>query len=392
MNWELILWIWTSVSVAWWAIAFVLVVTAKSQGRGAEPTDSRRITVFKPLPRLLDPKGFAHFDDCIESFVADLDANSELLIGCHLPDEPLLQDFVQRMRKRYPDADVNLVAHANPNRYTHPKVSWLHILARHATGELWLWSDSDIFAPPGTIRSLRTDFAATQARLVTSPYIINRGGNSAELLDALYVNMEHYPGVVLLDHLNQTRFALGAGMLFEAEDLRREVEWDVLGGCLSEDFYLGQTLGPVHVASMRLSTKPSVEDWPRAIGHYMRWQKTIRWCRPGAYAAQLSVLPILGWLSWLLLQPAHPTAWLGFLTVLAADGVAALQIARVLKCPIGWRRLHAIPLWSLMRGLSWLICWLPWPVVWRGRKWWSLHQKAADRPKLLKTERQPKLD
>jgi len=347
MSWDWVFVIWTCLGVVWWITAIILVATPGRLPTDSPLSDMRSITVFKPLPGSLSDQELKRFSECIESFAADLDDKSELLIGCHLVDEDRLRDFVQRMGERYPHAHIKLVVHENPNRYAHPKVSWLRILAQHATGELWFWSDADMFAPSGTIRSLRNDYAATKASMLTSPYIVQRIDKSMEMLDALYVNLELYPGVVLLDHLNLIRFGLGSGMLFEAEEFRRSVDW--------------------------VSTVASSESWPAAILHYLRWQKTVRWCRPGSFAAQIIVLPVLGWLVWLLVNPTQPLAWLGLLTVLTVDAAAVLAICRILRCPIKGRHLHAIPLWSLARGLSWFICWIPWPVVWRGRKWWSPH-------------------
>jgi ceramide glucosyltransferase len=212
------------------------------------------------------------------------------------------------------------------------------------------------------------------------------------MLDALYVNLEFYPGVLLLSGQKMLQFGLGSGMLFAAEDFKRRVDWDFLGGCLAEDFHLGGLLKPTQLGSMCLSTVPAAQGWSEALLHYLRWQKNIRWCRPGPYGAQIVVIPLLGWLAWLLVNPAQQSAWMGLLAVLIADAVAALSICRVVGCRIGWRQLHILPLWSFLRGLSWVACWFPWPIVWRGQKWWSPHQVVESHSGVLKTQRQPRID
>ncbi len=392
MSVEWFLGIWTCIGIAWWVVALMLVVTAGKRGHSAGDSDPRRISVFKPLPRSLSDEEFARFDASIESFIADMDGNCELLIGCHRPDRQRLAGYVRRMRDRYPDADIKLVVHENPNRYPHPKVSWMRVLEPYATGELWLWSDADMVAPPGTIRSMRVDYRNTRARCLTSPYVIKQVDGAPEMLDALYVNLEFYPGVVLLSGQRMIQFGLGAGMLFEAEDFRRRVDWDFLGGCLAEDFHLGGLLKPTQVGSMRLSTVPAEQGWTEALLHYLRWQKNIRWCRPGPYAAQLVAIPLLGWLGWLLANPTEQAAWMGLLVVLAADAMAAFAICRTVGCGIGLRRLPVLPLWSFLRGLSWVACWFPWPIVWRGQKWWSPHQAVEPQARLLEAHRPTRLD
>jgi hypothetical protein len=392
MSWEWILGIWTCIGIAWWVVAFVLVMSARNRRPGTGTPDPRRITVFKPLPRFLSEEEFARFDKPIETFIADLDGNSELLIGCHRPDQARMEDYVRKMRERHPGADVRLVVRENPNQYPHPKVSWMRVLEPCATGELWLWSDSDMHAPPGTIRSMRVDYERTKARCLTSPYVIRQTRTSAEMLDTLYVNLEFYPGVILLSGQHMIQFGLGSGMLFEAEDFRRRVDWDFLGGCLAEDFHLGGLLKPTQLGSMCLNTLPAARGWSEAFLHYLRWQKNVRWCRPLPYAAQMIILPLLGWLAWLFMNPREPLAWFGLLTVLVADFIAALSICRAVGCSIGWRRLHIIPFWSLLRALCWFACWFPWPIVWRGRKWWSPHQPVKPKTEVLEAQREPGLD
>ena len=103
-------------------------------------------------------------------------------------------------------------------------------------------------------------------------------------------------------------------------------------------------------------------------------------------------MPLLGWLAWVLMNPAHSLPWVGLSTVLGVDAMAALLICRVVGCRIGWKHLPIIPVWSFLRGLSWLACWFPWPIVWRGRKWWSPHQEVKPQAEVLETQRQPGLD
>jgi hypothetical protein len=390
MNWQWILAAWTGIGLLWWVMASVLVASARQHRDTPGPVDPRRITIFKALAGPLDEQEFSRLGHSLATFVAELDANSELLIGAHHADQARWRAFVRRMRERHPAAEIKLVVHQEPGRYAaNPKVSWMQILAPHATGELWFWSDADIQAPAGALRSLRADFAREKACMVTSPYVILRGGNAPGLLDTLFVNLEFYPGVMLLGRLDRIQFGFGSGMLFEAGEFRRRADWGFLGACLADDFHLGRLLQPVRLASMRLTTVPASESWLGAIAHYHRWQKTIRWSTPGSFAAQLTVLPALGWLAWLAFNPTLPFGWLGLATVLAMDTVAALWICARLGCRVGWRRLHAIPLWTLIRALTWAACWVPSPIVWRGRRWWSPRQATTGEVSTLETRQQP---
>ena len=374
---QLILEAWTAVAITWWMIAATLVALGGPKEKKAAAADRRRITVFKPVASPLRDNEHAEIRACIETFVADLDDNSELLVGCPAPDEARWRTFVDEMNERHPHADIRLVVDENPNNYHNAKVAWMKVLSEEATGELWYWSDSDMLAPCGTIASLRREFTRGEVKMVISPYVIRHPATGPEMLDALFVSMEFYPGVLLLGRMGAVRFGLGSGMLIEADDFNRKVDWDFIGNSLAEDFHIGRLLQPAHLGSALLETVPSSSSWRGALLHYLRWEKTIRWCRPGSFAAQLIVLPLLGWLVAIALDPSSPLAWLGFATVMAAELVASLTISRLIGCRVGWRMLYAVPLWSIARALSWIACWLPWPIVWRGRKWWSPHSSAS---------------
>lgn len=376
MSWGMLA-IWTGFALAWWIIS-LLLVAARPRRRRGQP-DLRRITVFKAVPCPLSDEELVRLAGCIESFVADLDDRSELLIGVAEQDRKRVSAVVAEMRGRYPQAELRLVTHVGPDQYANPKVSTMKSLARHATGDLWFWSDADMQAPPGTLDSLRQDLAASGAGFVTSPYLIRATGVAAELLDKLFVNLEFYPGVVLLGGLNRIRFALGSGILFEAEHFRRRVDWDLLGSCLADDFHLGRLLGPGRLGATRLITVAGARDWWGALLHYMRWHKTIRWCRPGSYALQLLVLPVVGWLLAVVRDPTEPLALLGLVGVITLDTATAYSICRVLKCRLPWQCLPVVASWSLLRGITWVACWFPWPIVWRGRKWWSARQQVVPR-------------
>jgi hypothetical protein len=374
---ELILGVWTAAAIAWWVIAVALVALGGPKVRRTASVDGRRITVFKPVASPLGEDEFEEIRTCIESFVAELDDNSELLIGSHIRDEARWQGFAYEMSGAYPDADVRLIVHQDPNHYPNAKVAWMQLLSEEATGELWFWSDSDMIAPAGTMASLRRDFAGGEVNMVTSPYVIRRPGSGPDMLDTLFVSMEFYPGVLLLGRMGAVRFGLGSGMLFEAAQFKRHVDWDFIGNSLAEDFHMGCALQPVRPGSVELETVPSSTSWRGALLHYLRWEKTIRWCRPGSFAAQLMVMPLLGWAAAIVLDPSQPFAWYGLAAVLAVEIVASLSICSLIGCRIGWGNLYAIPLWSLARAFSWIACWFPWPIVWRGRKWWSPHWTVA---------------
>jgi ceramide glucosyltransferase len=384
----LLLTVWTVIAAVWWVIAISMVALGVRRESTSWPMDGRRLTIFKSLPSPIPPAESATIETCLESFVAELDASSELLIGCHRRDESVWRAFLDRMTDQYPDADIRLIVHDDPNHYPHAKVSWMKILAEFATGELWLWSDADMVAPRGTLDSLRRGIAEEGVKMVTSPYVVRAGDSGPEVLDTLFVNAEFYPGAVLMSRMGAVRFAFGSGMLFEAESFKQRIDWNFIGNALAEDYHMGQALQPVRLSSQVLETIPSSGSWRDSILHYLRWQKTIRWVRPGSFAAQLIIIPIIGWLMALILDPLNLAGWLGLAAVVAMEAVAVTVICRFIGTRIGLRRIYALPVWSFVRASAWLACWLPWPIVWRGKRWWKPHWNQPS-PEAVGSRSQP---
>jgi ceramide glucosyltransferase len=360
--------VWSAVGLVWWLVAWWLVLfLAKEKGEDTGDAPGPFLTLFKPLPPLVS----GEFREArgLESFLEQMDTRSEMVLGIHEADRSRVEPFLTAMRAQYPQARIEVVWRDEPDSVANPKIAWLQILAPHARGELWLWSDADIVAPPGFLRAAREEYAAAGARLLTWPYIVREIAPGPAVLDALFVNVEFFPGVLLLRRLGPVDFGLGAAMLFLRKDFEERVTWDELGAALADDFVLGQRLRPVRIGRAILATEAEAASWGSALCHYFRWSKTIRWNRPFGTAARLIVLPVLGWIVLVLAHPLHWTGWLGLLGMMQVDSVFALLICRRVGCEVGWWQLAAVELWSVGRVVVWLISWLPGAVRWRGQVW-----------------------
>jgi hypothetical protein len=362
---------WTALALGWWGISLTLVASGlreanKDKSLAPPSLPARLLTIFKPLA----PLGRADFDSRgIASFLVQMGEEDELLLGAHEADRTKLEPALKVLAVTYPTAQLRVVWRSEPDAVANPKVAWLRLLAPQAQGELWLWSDSDIVAPAGFLRSARDEYASGQARLITWPYVVQEAAAAPALLDALYVNAEFFPGVLFLKRRGPVDFGLGAGLLFARADFESAVSWNELGAALADDFVLGQKLKPVRIGRAVLHTVASEQTCRGALLHYLRWSKTVRWVRPGGTAARIAVLPVLGWLALALVRPGLPLGWIGLAGTMQMDVLAAALIFRRVGCRLKWMHVPVLELWSLGRALAWLACWLPWPVTWSGRRW-----------------------
>ena len=378
---------WTVLAALWWLMAYVLVARSRRVPPLKRSADSPSLSIFKPVPALGDGEVPPRLVAALESFIQQLDEHSELLLGFEKRDQTRWEPVVDNWRRKYPQARLNVTFAPQPNHFPNPKISWEHTLAPRARGKLWLWSDADIIAPAGTVAELRDELGATNAALVTAPYVVRDVRSMPALIEALYVNMELYPGARLLQRLGSVRCAFGSCLLFAADSFRQQVVWERLGSVLAEDFTLGNSLQPVTVSSVTLESLATETRWGHAIGRYLRWHKGVRWCRPAGYAGLLMILPLIGWLTFAVSHPAAWSAWLGAIAVMQMEVLTAWAIFRRIGCRLKARHVFGLELWCLLRPLVWIACWFPWPVVWRPqrRMWWGLDRSTE----LVAADRQP---
>ncbi len=366
---EIILALWSCAGLTWWIIAWRLVASDVRKKKALPAsTAGETLSVFKPLPPL-GPTGLRLVSAGLESFVRQLDSDSELLLGIHEADRVFTTPFIARLCEQYPQARLEVIFRVEPDDAANPKIAWQRILAAQAEGEWWLWSDADIVAPAGFLQAARQEFAHCKARMMTFPYVVGNVHHQPALLETLFVNVEFYPGVLLLRNLGPVDFGLGAAMLFRRDDFMREIDWDEIGCWLGDDFVLGQRLQPVEIGTTTLQTVPAATTWSNALAHDLRWAKTIRWNRPVGSFARIAIMPVLGWTIAVALHPFDYFTWLGLLGMIQAEVFFAAIICRYAGCRLNLGNMLLTELWIPWRIVLWFLCWLPWPVSWNGKLW-----------------------
>lgn len=335
--------------------------------------DRERLTVFKALPPVSSEDARAAITEAVGSFVRELGADSELVLGVPREAEADWAGALATWRRLEGGERLRVRVLPTPGQHANPKVAWLEALSTEATGRLWLWSDADIFAPEGLLADLRAELAAAGSAVhaVTSAYCVRRVTDVAGMADALFVNVEFLPGALLLGRLGTVRLSFGAAVLFWADDFSARVNWAELGASLADDYVLGQRLAPVRISPQLVETTAIQPGLGAALRHLHRWQRTIRWCRPGSFAALLVVMPLLGWLAAVLVRPADPRSWQGLLGLIAGEAFASAVLMLGVGARMPLRCWLAIVAWPVVRAVGWVTAWLPLPVTWgEGKAAW----------------------
>jgi ceramide glucosyltransferase len=142
---------------------------------------------------------------------------------------------------------------------------------------------------------------------------------------------------------------------------------------LADDFKLGNLI--VRQGAFAVLSPVPVACWASPMGwrdvwtHQLRWARTIRFCKPGPYAASLlgnaTLWPIL-WLA----TAWNWAAWFGALScvVIRMLSAHALQ-SRLAPSLTSWRYAWLAPVKDLLQFALWVGSWTNNRIEWRGERY-----------------------
>ncbi len=356
----------------WWILS---LLSARSFLKRISPSRSLSslpplppLTLFKPLPPDLNTLQKTIHIQAIHSFAQQLHSHDELLILCPRKDLSEWQSITRAWQTHADAPSIRVFPETKDHLiYANPKINALAQLAPHATHSLWWWSDADITLPPQSADGIRHEFALSHATLQTQAYLIPRVSRPEDFLDACFIHLELFPGLALLSRKNP-RVACGGSLLFHKDSLGKALSWEALGGAFADDNLMGRTLQPVYFGTTFIHTQSTDISLWKSWLHYFRWQKTIRWCQPFGFLGLFVLQPWLLFAFSLLLPFPLWASGLLFFCLLAMETLWAGALFFLLG--VFPRSIVLLsPLWSLLRSIAWILCWLPIPVVWSGKKW-----------------------
>jgi ceramide glucosyltransferase len=322
------------------------------------------VSVLKPIQGADDGayESFASF--CRQDY-----ADFELLFGAARADDPA-RAVVERLRRDFPARAIRWIVTGEADG--NPKTSILERLAGEARGDLLIPADSDVQAPPDTLRRLVAPLADPAVGLVSCLYRSRAGTTLAARLLGLYLDGAFIPSAVLAYRLAGRRFALGAAMAFRRDDLMRIGGYGAFRDRLLDDYEIGARIAaldlevrllPVIVTHV-LGAESFRGQWRREL----RWNRGIRAARPADYAglAFTQATPIA--LLLLLATGGSPLA----LGALAATLVLRAAVAYRAASDLGDRPpladLAWLPLRDLFTALAWCAGLIGRRVSWRGAR------------------------
>lgn len=363
-------------------------LAAERRRRTLPDAELPAISVLKPL------KGV---DDGLAENLAALACQDyprfELVLGAEDPDDPALA-VARRVAAEHPGVPMQVVAGAAPYGLN-PKVTNLVSLARRASHQHLLISDSNVRPGTGYLRAMAASLAGADGRgpaaLVSSVLagsgLALRDGGVAErgagaVCEDLHLGTFVAGAVCGADRVGRP-CVVGKSMLFRRADLAAAGGWAAVADVLAEDYVLGRAFA---AAGRRVALSAEVVPviaGRRRLAEFLA--RHLRWCQmrcriaPVWYAGEALLNPV---------PPALGAALLAALAgapalAAAAAAVAALKVAadgallaRLAGRPVPLSRLAWVPLKDLLIAAVWLAAPFKSTVAWRGNR---LHIGAGSR-------------
>ncbi len=298
----------------------------------------------------------------------------QILFGVAAAGDPVCQ-IVSRLIAENPNFPAQLVVCENLAG-ANAKAAKLAQLEKLAAHELILISDADVRVPPDFLASFVAPLLDEKNALVNCFYRLANPATAAMRWEAVAVNADFWSKVLQSQNLRPLDFALGAAILVRREALNEIGGFASLANCLADDYQLGHRFAKngrrIALCPVVVECWEAPQNWKRVWKHQLRWERTIRVCRPLPYffslLANASLWPLL-WLGvaavsgkFRCVLPAA-VVFLLLRIVLAQDLQRRLTPERKLISPF-W----LVPVKDLLQTALWLGAFLGDTVEWRGRK------------------------
>jgi len=344
----------------WSASSYLRTVPRTEKAQFGPP-----VSILKPL-KGEDPEIYQSFrSHCLQHY-----ATYELIFGVSDPADPAVR-AVERLRREFPQHPIQLIICAQ-SLGTNAKVSNLAQMARAASYDHFVVSDSDIRVSPHYLQHIMSPLARPKVGVVTCLYRGIAGPTLGSKLESLGISTDFLGGVLVARSIEGgLRFALGSTMAFRREDLQAMGGFESIVDYLADDYELGKRIADLErevvLSDELVDTFLPPYTFRQFIDHQLRWARGVRAARPGGY---FGLLFTFGWqwaLLGVLLSMGAWWSWGLLATAVILRGCVAWTV--------GWRVLRdaqvvrLFPMLLLRDGIAlfvWLASFTSNVVTWRG--------------------------
>lgn len=331
------------------------------------PAIAPRVAILKPLNGLT-----ANLREKIVSYL-ELDYPS---IGYYFgvsDSRDRAADVPLALRDCYPQKQITLVVGAEPG-CSNRKVAKLIAMAEQAFDpDIFVMSDADIAVDRDHLRRLVGELAAhAQTGVISCMYRARPSGSFASRLEALSVNTDFTPMVMLSAAVEPVRYALGATIAIKREALEQIGGFHAIKDFLADDFHLGKLAAEsdwsIGLSSSIVTTVTHEQTFADFWNHQLRWARTYHSTRPLSLATITTHGPFWGLLMLLGSRGSNVAIALFGLMIASRLAMSTLMLRNVLGLPELTRDVWLVPLKDLCMTGIWFTSLFGNEVQWAGRR------------------------
>jgi ceramide glucosyltransferase len=326
-----------------------------------------KAAVMKPLRGVSDG-----LESNLISFMEVDYPRSEFIFGVSGYDDAAVQAAAM-LKPRYRFAPISIVVGEEPVCANRKVAKLIRMASKAERADLFVISDADISVERDYLRRIAGElYSDDSVGVVTCLYRARPHEGISSRLEALSINTDFAPMVMLSAAIEPVRYALGATMAIRRSALEAIGGFRAIKDVLADDFFLGR-LAADHGWKVRLSSSlvtlvPDERSFRDFWNRQIRWARTYRTTRPASIATIVTHGPF--WAILLMLAMGlHPFAIGVFFGVIGMRlGMAVLLLRYVLKLPELTREAWLVPLKDLFMTGVWFASLTSNNVMWRGRR------------------------
>jgi ceramide glucosyltransferase len=282
--------------------------------------------------------------------------------------------IARKVAAEYPEVTTRFCTSGEPWA-ANAKVCSLVTMAKVATHDLWVISDSDVRVGPEYLRRVVLPFADEAVGCSTCLYRgMTAEGGIWSRLEAVGMTIEMSSGVCVANLIEPMQFALGPTMVARRESVVAIGGFEAAAEYCADDFVLGNWIAregyKVVLSGHAIDHMVLHAGFVDSIKHQVRWMKSTRFSRPkGHFGTSLTFgvpFGILAWAgAWMLGMPGLAWGLLAF-SVLGRSLQAWVVGKYVVRKRRTWPTMILFPVRDLMGMLFWALSYTSNRILWRG--------------------------
>lgn len=292
----------------------------------------------------------------------------EVLFGMLDEDDPAV-DVIQKITEDKPKSRLYI---GSDIEGFNNKVSILHNLAKHSSGEIIIITDADTQVTPNFIERIVAPFARSEVGMVTCMYRGTKGKTVADALEALHMTCVFSPGVAAADALGGISFGLGAAIAIRKDLLDKFGGFESIRNYLADDFQLGRKTAQlgydVVLSDYVIDIILSGERFIDVLKRELRWSVTTRVSRPCGHFGLIVTFGFVYALLFAVSSSFSRTAWTTLAIVVGVRFISAYWGSIGMGDRGFIRRAWQLPVRDILSFLIWVMGYFCRSVTWRGRK------------------------